>query len=105
MVWTLRCWSLNGRKKNTDKGLELEEKKFNYSVLLEEKKWDHGIQLEEKKFHWEKEEKEKDQQFEMAKLDRLTSQEHIGKKYDLITQCVANGKSVEEIERLANLFK
>ena len=41
----------------------------------------------------------------MAKLERLASQEHIGKKYDLITQCVVSGKSTEEIERLANLFK
>jgi len=91
--------------KNDDKGVELEEKKFNHSVALEEKKWDHGVKLEEKKLDWEKEEKEKDRSFEMAKLERLASQEHIGKKYDLITQCVVSGKSTEEIERLANLFK
>ena len=41
----------------------------------------------------------------MAKLERLASQDHIGKKYDLVTQCVVSGKSTEEIERLANLFK
>ncbi|KNZ64658.1 hypothetical protein VP01_10068g2 [Puccinia sorghi] len=69
------------------------------------KRWDHGIKLEEKKLDWEKEEKGKDQSFEMAKLDQLPSPEHIGKKYDLITQCVASGRSTEEIERLANLFK
>ena len=43
--------------KNDDKGVELEEKKFNHSVALEEKKWDHGVKLEEKKLDWEKEEK------------------------------------------------
>ena len=102
--------------KNNDKGIELEEKKFNHSVKLEEKKWVHGIELEEKKWDreikleerkldLEKDEKEKDRSFEMAKLDRLASQDHIGKKYDLITQCVVSGKSTEEIERLANLFK
>ena len=41
----------------------------------------------------------------MANLERLASQDHIGKNYDLVTQCVVNGKSTEEIERLANLFK
>ncbi|KNZ58623.1 hypothetical protein VP01_1893g4 [Puccinia sorghi] len=65
--------------KNNDKGVELEEKKFSHSVVLEEKKWDHGINLEEKKLDWEKEEKEKYQSFEMAKLEQLASQEHIGK--------------------------
>ncbi|KNZ45783.1 hypothetical protein VP01_7805g2 [Puccinia sorghi] len=54
--------------KNDDKGVELEEKKFNHSVALEENKWDHGIKLEEKKLDWEKEDKEKDWIFEMAKL-------------------------------------
>ena len=102
--------------KNDDKGVELEERKFNHSITLEEKKWDHGVKLEEKKWDhgikleekkldWEKEEKEKDRRFEMAKLERLASQDHIGKKYDLVTQCVFSGKSTEEIERLANLFK
>ena len=102
--------------KNNDKGVELEERKFNHSITLEEKKWDHGVKLEEKKWDhgikleekkldWEKEEKEKDRRFEMAKLERLASQDHIGKKYDLVTQCVVSGKSTEEIERLANLFK
>ncbi|KNZ48308.1 hypothetical protein VP01_5761g1 [Puccinia sorghi] len=65
--------------KNNDKGVELEKKKFNHS-------------LEEKKLDWEKEEKEEDQSFEMAKLEQLASQEHIRKKYDLITQCVVRGK-------------
>ncbi|KNZ47979.1 hypothetical protein VP01_59g6 [Puccinia sorghi] len=84
--------------KNYDKGVELEEKKCNHSVTLEEKKWDHGIKLEEKnwdqsiklegeRLDWEKDSKEKDRSFEMTNLDQLTSQEHIGKKYDLITQC------------------
>ncbi|KNZ46257.1 hypothetical protein VP01_7424g1 [Puccinia sorghi] len=61
--------------------------------------------LEEKELAWEKDEKEKDPSFEMAKLEQLASQEHIGKKYYLINQCVASSKSTEEIERLANLFK
>ena len=101
---------------NEGKGVELEEKKFNHSILLDEKKWDHGIKLEEKKWehgimleekklNWEKEEKDKDRNFEMAKLDRMASQDHTGKKYDFLTQCVLNGKSTEEIERLASLFK
>ncbi|KNZ47879.1 hypothetical protein VP01_6070g2 [Puccinia sorghi] len=66
--------------KNDYKGVELEEKKYNYSVELEEKKWDHRIKLEEKNLDWENEEKEKDQSFEMAKLEQLASQEHNGKK-------------------------
>ncbi|KNZ53077.1 hypothetical protein VP01_3350g2 [Puccinia sorghi] len=53
----------------------------------------------------EREEKEKDRSFEMAKLEQLESQEHIGKKYHLITQCIVSRKSIEEIELLANLFK
>ncbi|KNZ61992.1 hypothetical protein VP01_13287g2 [Puccinia sorghi] len=51
--------------KHDDKGVELEEKKFNHSVAMEKKKWDHGIKLEEKNLDWEKEEKEKEQSFEM----------------------------------------
>ena len=101
---------------NNGKGVELEEKKFNHLIILDKKKWDHGIKLEEKKWEhgikweekrleWEKEEKDRDQSFEMAKLDCLASQDHTGKKYDFLTQCVLNGKSTEEIERLANLFK
>jgi hypothetical protein len=100
---------------NDNKGVQLEEKKFNHSIQLEEKKWDysmkldekkwdHGIKLEEKKLDWQKEEKDWDRNFEMAKLDHLASQEHVAKKYDLVTQCVAKGKSVEEIERLAKMF-
>ena len=102
--------------KNNDKGVELEEKKFNHSITLEEKKWDHGInfeekkwdhsiKLEEKKLDWDKEEEEKDRSFEVANLNQLASQANIGKNYDLINQCVVSGKSTEGIERLANLFK
>jgi len=101
---------------NEGKGVELEENTFNHSILLDEKKWDHGIKLEEKKWehgimleekklNWEKEEKDKDRNFEMAKLDCMASQDHTGKKYEFLTQCVLNGKSTEEIERLASLFK
>ncbi|KNZ44549.1 hypothetical protein VP01_9048g1, partial [Puccinia sorghi] len=43
--------------------------------------------------------------FEMAKLDLLASQEHIGKKYDLITHCVLSRRRIEEIEWLAIFFK
>ena len=101
---------------NDGRGVELEEKKFNHSIILDEKKWDHGIKLEEKKWEhgikweekqleWEKEEKDRDQSFEMAKLDCLASQDHTGKEYDFLTQWVHNGKSKEEIEQLENLFK
>ncbi|KNZ61758.1 hypothetical protein VP01_13617g1, partial [Puccinia sorghi] len=77
--------------KNDDKGVELESGITGSS-------W-------KKKLDWEKEEKEKDRSFEMAKLERLASQEHIDKKYDLINQCVVSRKSTEEIEQLANFFK
>ncbi|KNZ59904.1 hypothetical protein VP01_1645g2 [Puccinia sorghi] len=43
--------------------------------------------------------------FEIAKLKQLAAQENFGKKYDFITQCVVSGKSTEEIEKMANLFK
>ncbi|KNZ64613.1 hypothetical protein VP01_100g7 [Puccinia sorghi] len=46
-----------------NKGVEMEEEKFNYLVALEENKWDHGIKLEEKNLDWEKEEKEKYRRF------------------------------------------
>ncbi|KNZ63930.1 hypothetical protein VP01_10837g1, partial [Puccinia sorghi] len=72
---------------------ELEEERFNHS-------------LEEEKLDWEKEEKEKDRNFDMAKLEQLESQENIGKNYDLIAQCVLSRKITEDqIEHLANLFK
>ena len=44
---------------NKYKGIELEEKKFNHSIIIEEKKWDQGIKLEDKRMEWEKEEKKK----------------------------------------------
>ncbi|KNZ47776.1 hypothetical protein VP01_6155g2, partial [Puccinia sorghi] len=55
--------------------------------------------------YWEKEEKEKDRSFEMAKLEQLALQEHIGKKYDLMTYCFLSVKRTEEIEQLENLVK
>ena len=69
-------------------------------IILDEKNWDHGIKLEEKKWEekqleWEKEEKDRDQSFEMAKLDCLASQDHTGKKYDFLTGCVLNVKITE----------
>ncbi|KNZ44766.1 hypothetical protein VP01_8853g1 [Puccinia sorghi] len=51
--------------------------------------WDQAM---ENQLDWEKEDKEKDRK-------------HIGKKYDLITQCVVSRKSREGIELLENLFK
>lgn len=81
------------------------KKKIDHAVAVEAKKWDHGIALEAKKLEWEREEKDKDCQLEIEKLDRLASQSHIGKKYDLVIQCVVSGKTTEEIERLATLFK
>ncbi|KNZ54389.1 hypothetical protein VP01_295g2 [Puccinia sorghi] len=83
--------------------VEIEEKKSNHSVALEENKWAHGIKLEEKKWDHgikldgEKEEREKERIFVMAKLNQLASQENIGKNYDLITQCVVSIKRTEEI--------
>ena len=95
---------------NDGKEVELKEKKFNHSIILDKKKWDHGIKLEQKKWghgiKWEeKEEKDRDRSFERTKLDFLDSQDHTGKKYEFLTQCVLNRKSTEEIEWLANLFK
>ena len=49
-------------------------------------------------------EKAKDQTFELSKLGTLADKENLGKKYELVTQCVTSGKSTEEIERLAKLF-
>ncbi|KNZ57748.1 hypothetical protein VP01_2082g4 [Puccinia sorghi] len=79
---------------------------LNLSMELGEKKLDHRIKMEEKNLGLEKEEKEKYWSFDMTKLEQLASQEHIGKKYDLITQCVVSGKSTDqEIDQMANLFK
>ncbi|KNZ51395.1 hypothetical protein VP01_3973g9 [Puccinia sorghi] len=83
--------------KNDEKVVKLEEKKFNHSVAMEENNRDHGIKLEEKKLDWENEEKEKGRSFEIAKLEKLALQVHIGKKYYLINKCVLSGKSTEEI--------
>jgi hypothetical protein len=53
---------------------------------------------------WEKDEKAKDQTFELSKLGTLADKENLGKKYEPVTQCVTSGKSTEEIECLAKLF-
>ncbi|KNZ45807.1 hypothetical protein VP01_779g9 [Puccinia sorghi] len=66
------------RSKMMTRGLNWRRKNFNHTWALEEKKWNHGINMEENKLDWEKEEKEKDRSFEMAKLEQLASQEHIG---------------------------
>ena len=97
------------------KGVDLEEKKFLHLVKLEKKKCEHGLKLggkklkhgiksKKSKLDWEKEEKEKDWAFEPSKLETLADKEKIGKKYELVTQCVASGKSTNEIERLEKLF-
>ncbi|PLW25736.1 hypothetical protein PCANC_25520 [Puccinia coronata f. sp. avenae] len=87
-----------------NKTVELEEKKFMRSSKLEEKKWERELKMDEKRLEWEKDEKEKDQTFELSKLGTLADIENLGKKYELVTQCVTSGISTEEIERLARLF-
>jgi hypothetical protein len=88
-----------------NKMVELEEKKFMRSSKLEEKKWEQELKMDEKRLEWEKDEKAKDQTFELSKLGTLAEKENLGKKYELVTQCVTSGKSTEEIERLAKLFQ
>ncbi|PLW18353.1 hypothetical protein PCANC_14201 [Puccinia coronata f. sp. avenae] len=89
-----------------NKTVELEEKKkFMRSSKLEEKKWERELKMDEKRLEWEKDEKAKDQTFELSKLGTLANKENLGKKYELVTQCVTSGKSTEEIECLAKLFQ
>ncbi|PLW53401.1 hypothetical protein PCANC_06094 [Puccinia coronata f. sp. avenae] len=88
-----------------NKTVELEEKKFMRSSKLEEKKWEQDLKMDEKRLEWEKDEKAKDQTFELSKLGTLADKENLGKKYELVTQCVTSGKSTEEIEHLAKLFQ
>ncbi|PLW08361.1 hypothetical protein PCASD_25067 [Puccinia coronata f. sp. avenae] len=88
-----------------NKTVELEEKKFMRSSKLEEKKWEQELKMDEKRLEWEKDEKAKDQKFELSKLGTLADKENLGKKYELVTQCVTSGKSTEEIKRLAKLFQ
>ncbi|KNZ50059.1 hypothetical protein VP01_4620g1 [Puccinia sorghi] len=73
-------------------GLSFDMLKFEWQVKNDDKG------LGEKKLDWEKEEKEKDQSFEMAKLEKLASQEHIGKNCNLLTQCVVSRNRTEEID-------
>ncbi|PLW25540.1 hypothetical protein PCANC_05226 [Puccinia coronata f. sp. avenae] len=88
-----------------NKTVELEEKKFMRLSKLEEKKWERELKMDEKRLEWEKDEKAKDRTFELSKLGTLADKENLGKKYELVTQCVTSGKSTEEIERLAKLFQ
>ncbi|PLW34224.1 hypothetical protein PCASD_15043 [Puccinia coronata f. sp. avenae] len=88
-----------------NKTVELEEKKFMRLSKLEEKKWERELKMDEKRLEWEKDEKAKDRTFELSKLGTLADKENLGKKYELVTQCVTTGKSTEEIERLAKLFQ
>jgi hypothetical protein len=87
-----------------NKMVELEEKKFIRLSNLEEKKWEQELKMDEKRLEWEKDEKAKDQTFELSKLGTLAEKENLGKKYELVTQCVTSGKSTEEIEHLDRLF-
>jgi hypothetical protein len=87
-----------------NKTVELEEKKFMRLSKLEENKWEKELKMDEKRLEWEKDEKEKDQTIELSKLGTLADKENLGKKYELVTQCVTSGKSTEEIEHLARLF-
>ncbi|PLW13967.1 hypothetical protein PCASD_04613 [Puccinia coronata f. sp. avenae] len=88
-----------------NKTVDQEEKKFMRSSKLEEKKWEQELKMDEKRLEWEKDEKAKDQTFELSKLGTLADKENLGKKYELVTQCVTSGKSTEEIEHLAKLFQ
>ncbi|PLW54707.1 hypothetical protein PCANC_11672 [Puccinia coronata f. sp. avenae] len=88
-----------------NKTVKLEKKKFMRSSKLEEKKWELELKMDEKRLKWEKDEKAKDQTFELSKLGTLADKENLGKKYELVTQCVTSGKSTEEIESLAKLFQ
>ncbi|PLW09693.1 hypothetical protein PCANC_20739 [Puccinia coronata f. sp. avenae] len=88
-----------------NKTVELEEKKFMRLSKLEEKKWERELKMDEKRLEWEKDENAKDRTFELSKLGTLADKENLGKKYELVTQCVTTGKSTEEIERLAKLFQ
>ena len=87
-----------------NKTVELEETKFMRLSELEEKKLEQELKMDEKRLEWEKDEKAKDHKFELSKLGTLADKENLGKKYELVTQCVTSGKSTEEIERLARLF-
>ncbi|PLW33402.1 hypothetical protein PCANC_20761 [Puccinia coronata f. sp. avenae] len=87
-----------------NKTVKLEEKKFMRLSKLEENKWEKELKMDEKRLEWEKDEKEKDQTIELSKLGTLADKENLGKKYELVTQCVTSGKSTEEIEHLARLF-
>ncbi|PLW06509.1 hypothetical protein PCASD_25881 [Puccinia coronata f. sp. avenae] len=84
-----------------NKIVEFEEKKFMRLSQLEEKKWDQELKMDEKRLEWEKDEKAKDQIFELSKLGTLADKENLGNKYELVTKCITSGKSTEEIERLA----
>ncbi|PLW17303.1 hypothetical protein PCANC_14143 [Puccinia coronata f. sp. avenae] len=88
-----------------NKTVKLEEKKFMRLSKLEENKWEQELKMDEKRLEWEKDEKAKDRTFELSKLGTLADKENLGKKYELVTQCVTSGKSTEEIERLAKLFQ
>ncbi|PLW06043.1 hypothetical protein PCASD_25109 [Puccinia coronata f. sp. avenae] len=87
-----------------NKTVKLEEKKFMRLSKLEENKWEQELKMDEKRFEWEKDEKEKDRTTELSKLGTSADKENLGKKYELVTQCVTSGKSTEEIEHLARLF-
>jgi hypothetical protein len=97
-------FKINKYQCHNNKTVKLEEKKFMHLSQLEEKKWHQELKMDEKRLEWEKDEKAKDQTFELSKLGTLAEKENLGKKYELVTQCVTSGKSTEEIERLAKFF-
>ncbi|KNZ51590.1 hypothetical protein VP01_3896g2, partial [Puccinia sorghi] len=86
-----------GRGRSSKYILKFECQEWDHGIKLKEKKWDHGIRPEERKVDCEKEEKEKDKSFEMANLEQLEFQKHIGKKYYLITQCVVSLKTQKRL--------
>ena len=65
----------------------------------------HLCVLEEKKLLLKQEEKEKDRQFqrEMRELEEEGNKKQ--KKRELILECVKQGKSMEEIEQLMQMFQ
>jgi Skp family chaperone for outer membrane proteins len=67
-----------------NKTVKLEEKKFMRLSKLEEKKWEQELRMDENWLEWEKNEKEKDQTFEISKLGTLVDKENLGKKYELV---------------------
>ncbi|POW09982.1 hypothetical protein PSTT_06432, partial [Puccinia striiformis] len=90
--------------KKFDHTKQMENKKWDHSIKLEGKKWNQGIKAKESKLKWEADEKEKDHQFEIEKMNTQTSNENKAKKLDLSTKLVESGKTMEEMEKFLKFF-